>query len=351
MSFTLLLILTVLAACAGAACINRNASRLRLIEVPNHRSSHIYPKSSGGGIAIALAGSIAAGWLAIGKGFEPFTILILALLLAGVGLWDDIQSLPVKLRFGIQILVGGALLWVYGVPPILVIDLFQSSMGSLVLQDELLLVLIMLTGLWWINLFNFMDGIDGIAGAQAVFMLASAAGLGVLLFPETVSSMTWHWMLIIMSATFGFLILNWPPARIFMGDAGSTYLGFMIFALAMISVREGWLDYPAWLILGALFISDTTITLLRRMLARERWFEAHRTHAYQRLEQRLNSHLLVTLLAIAINVLWLLPLTWMSLVQPQFAWHYVAIAYTPLLVGVVKLGAQKERSEQHPLQT
>lgn len=343
MSIVLLMMGAGLIALTVTAWVNRNALRLRLIEAPNQRSSHARPTPSGGGLGVALAGSIAGIWVAWNQNVALWLTVGLAILLAGVGLWDDIRQLPAKMRFGVQILVCALLLWALGdlSPQALIL----SSYG-IVVDGWLLFGLLLLTGVWWINLFNFMDGIDGIAGSQAVFMLASAAGLGAWLYPETVNSATWLWMLAIMSATAGFLMLNWPPARIFMGDVGSTYLGFMIFALALLAVREGWLAYSSWLILGALFIADATVTLLRRMLARERWFEAHRSHAYQRLSQRWDSHLAVTLLAITINLLWLLPLTWISLVQPQWAWHCVVLAYAPLLAGVVMLGAGKKSSEQ-----
>jgi Fuc2NAc and GlcNAc transferase len=202
--------------------------------------------------------------------------------------------------------------------------------------------LLLFAGVWWINLFNFMDGIDGIAASQAVFMLVAAAVLGVWFHPGVADVSGWLWMLAVAAATLGFLRFNWPPARIFMGDVGSTYLAFMIFALALLSVREGWLTYPVWLVLGAVFVSDASVTLLRRMLAGERWFEAHRSHAYQRLSRRWGSHRRVTLLSISFNLLLLAPLAWTCLAWPRWAWVCVVLTYTPLAAAMLALGAGKQ---------
>ena len=124
--------------------------------------------------------------------------------------------------------------------------------------------LLLLAGVWWINLFNFMDGIDGIAGARAVFMLLGGAVLSAWVNADVMSSPVWMLMLCVVAATVGFLLLNWPPAKIFMGDVGSTWLAFMIFALALLSVQAGWLSYATWLVLAAVFVTDATVTLPRK---------------------------------------------------------------------------------------
>lgn len=108
-------------------------------------------------------------------------------------------------------------------------------------------------------------------------MLLAGAVMAVWANAKVVSSPAWMWMLCIAAATMGFLLLNWPPAKIFMGDVGSTWLAFMVFALALLSVQSGWLRYAAWLVLGAVFVTDATVTLLTRMLRGERWYEAHRS--------------------------------------------------------------------------
>jgi Fuc2NAc and GlcNAc transferase len=173
-------------------------------------------------------------------------------------------------------------------------------------------------------------------------MLVAGAVLGAWFQPGVVEVAGWLWMLAIAAATLGFLWFNWPPARIFMGDMGSTYLAFMIFALALLSVRDDWLSYPVWLVLGAVFVADASLTLLRRMLAGERWFEAHRSHTYQRLSQRWGSHRRVTLRAITFNLLWLAPLAWACLAWPRWAWFCVALAYGPLVAAILVVGTGKQ---------
>jgi Fuc2NAc and GlcNAc transferase len=326
----------------GSIAALHYALQLGLVQSPNHRSSHVQPTPHSGGLGILLGGSIAGFWVAWGQSEQWWVILGLAFVLGMVGLLDDIRHLPALVRFGVQLTVCVLLLWsVAGAASQSPIPLpFTGGWGNPLVW--LLSVILVFAGVWWINLFNFMDGIDGIAGSQAVFMLVAGAVLGAWFQPLGISSAVWVWMLAIAAATVGFLILNWPPARIFMGDVGSTYLAFMILALALLSVRDGWLTFPVWLVLGAIFFSDATVALLRRMLAGERWFEAHRSHAYQRLSRRWGAHRPVTLLTITVNVLWLAPLAWACLAWPKWAWACVVLAYGPLVVAMVMLGAGKK---------
>lgn len=340
---SMLVLLTGLSAAASwgvAAWVLRRAGRLRLVQMPNHRSSHVRPTPNGGGLGVVLAGTMAGGWLIFslaptalpeGEGRLLAAAIGLALPLALVGLLDDIRHLPARVRFGVQFLACAGLLFA----------LCGSTGGG---SGWILSGLLLLAGVWWINLFNFMDGIDGIAGVQALFMLLATAVLAAWGRPDAMISPVWMWMLCVAAATVGFLLLNWPPARIFMGDVGSTWLAFVIFALGLISVRAGWLSYTAWLVLAAVFIVDATITLLNRMVRGERWYEAHRSHAYQRLSRRWHrdrkvGHRSVTLLVAAINLFWLAPLAWACLQWPQWALAWVALAYAPLAAGALALGA------------
>lgn len=324
----LLLLASGLLAWVGTRLVLLQAGRLRLVQAPNRRSSHVKPTPHGGGLGIVLGGGAAGIWLAWVQGGVFWPISGLAFLLAALGLWDDVRHLPARTRFAVQVLLCALLL--------------QALGGSTPLA---LTGLLLFAGVWWVNLFNFMDGIDAMAASQAVFMLVAGALLGVWFHPGAADAAGWLWMLAVAAATLGFLLFNWPPARIFMGDVGSTYLAFMIFALALLSVREGWLTYPVWLVLGTVFVADASVTLLRRMLAGERWFEAHRSHAYQRLSRRWGSHRRVTLLAIAVNLLWLAPLAWACLAWPGWAWICVVLAYGPLVTAMLALGAGKKDIE------
>jgi len=244
------------------------------------------------------------------------------------------------------------LLWLMGPLPEIVFN-FPQMGGVVLIGGWLLTGLLFWTGLWWLNLFNFMDGIDGIAAMQALSMLSAAAVLSFIAQPDVIHSAVWWYMLYVASATLGFLLLNWPPAKVFMGDVGSLWLGFSIFALALLSIQENWLNYGVWMILAALFVSDATVTLLTRMMCGERWYEAHRSHAYQRLSRRFSpqrmdtrqsrfwGHRRVTLGALLINLFWLSPLALAAVLWPQWIWALVLIAYLPLIAVALLAGSGK----------
>lgn len=315
-----------------AAGLIRTSNALGLLDRPGHRSSHVVVTPTGGGIGIVVAGTLAGvAAIATGDAQRAWTVLGLALLVAAFGLWDDLRPVPAAVRLAIQIVAVGGLLMAWsaasGVPLPLARELGDAASFALVL----------LAGVWWINLFNFMDGIDGLAGSQALFMLAAgallASGGGIPADPAAI------WMLCLASAAVGFLLHNWSPARIFMGDVGSTYLAYMIFALALWTVVDGRLTVAAWAVLGASFVSDATATLVVRLARGERPHEAHRSHAYQRLARRWGAHRGVVMLAMGVNVLWLAPLALACVAWPERAWAIALLAYAPVVAGVLWLGA------------
>jgi Fuc2NAc and GlcNAc transferase len=308
-----------------AETVRRHAGKMGLLHAPNHRSSHTRPTPHGGGLGIALGGTLAGLGLAVAypetaAGIVP--IAWFSILISAVGFWDDIRPLPAGWRFVVQLAVClGILIALPGAHP---------DWGG----APALLVLL-LGGVWWVNLFNFMDGIDGLAGVQAVFMFVAGAVLAVMFAPESAGHALWFWMWLLAAAVLAFLRVNWPPAKIFMGDVGSIYLGFLLFCYCLMTVRAGWLTYPAWLILSALFVTDATLTLLRRIMRGERWFEAHRNHLYQRLALRWKAHRPVTLLALALNLALLAPLAWVALRWPEWAWWIVCLVYLILLAAML----------------
>lgn len=329
-----------------AAWVCHRAEMLRLVQMPNHRSSHMQPTPNGGGLGIVVSGSLTGIALVLLSGWMVgWWVLWLAAVLAGVGLRDDVAHLPARVRFSVQVVVCAGVLIALGDLPGLALS---GGLGFQV-TSWFLFGLLLLAGVWWINLFNFMDGIDGIAGMQAVFMLLAGAAMSVWAVPEAVHSPVWMWMLYVAAATVGFLLLNWPPAKIFMGDVGSTWLAFMVFALALLCVQAGWLSYAAWLVLAAVFVTDATVTLLTRMLRGERWYEAHRSHAYQRLSRRWQGgrkagHRAVTLLVVAVNGLWLAPWAWACVQWPAGSVAFVVAAYLPLVLAVLWLGGGRPDS-------
>lgn len=195
---------------------------------------------------------------------------------------------------------------------------------------------------WFLNLFNFMDGIDGIAASEAVFISGSA----VLIISSTDGwGATTSMLLLFLAACCGFLIWNWPPAKIFMGDVGSGFLGFIIGLFVIMTIKSGELSLCAWLILSGVFFIDATITLLSRIMKGQCWYTAHRSHAYQILSRELMSHKKVTVIVLFINVFWLLPLAYLSNYYFKHSLMIMAIALLPLVCGVCLIGAGKKCAE------
>ncbi len=319
-----LILMSGVVAWAGAWAVWRMAPRLGLVAVPNARSSHQRPTPHGGGLGLVLAGTLAGGWLAWQSGMTLLgEVLVLAAVLALVGLRDDLHPMPARVRFAVQAAVCTGLLGLLGLA------------GA----PLFLLLTALLAGLWWVNLFNFMDGIDGLAAAQALFMLAAAALLSAWGHPERLPQPLWVMMPCLAAAAAGFLLINWPPAKIFMGDVGSTWIAFMIFALALLSILAGWLHAFTWLILGCGFIVDASVTLGVRILTGQRWTEAHRSHAYQRLARRWQSHGRVTLGMAAFNLLWLMPLAAIVQRAPQWGLALLTLAFAPALLAALHWGA------------
>lgn len=314
-----------------AGGIRKNADRLNLVQAPNERSSHVKPTPSGGGVGIAVSGSIGAIVMALQIGAFGWIVLAATSCIALLGLLDDIYDLSSRLRFAMQIVLVAGLLVAAGEMPSL--QLFQFMLPA-----PLLFACLLFAGVWWVNLFNFMDGVDGIAASESIFILAGAAFLA-LTHPDSTENAVWWWGVVVAAASGGFLTQNWPPAKIFMGDAGSNYLALAMFGQALFTIAAGWLSYAAWIILAALFVTDATVTLIRRILAGERWFSAHRQHGYQFLSRRWQSHRRVTVLCIGVNILWLLPLAYWAQTAPAISGWLVLVAYIPLVIAVIAAGA------------
>ena len=323
------------------ALIIRLAHKWDLLDNPNHRSSHTAPTPSGGGIGLVLSGSFAGLYLLLAHhlSFQSGIVLGISFILAAVGLRDDLKPMSASWRLGIQTLMAACLLLVLGGLPEM--QRFADAWFSRILIYAFLLLVI----IWWINLFNFMDGIDGLAAAQTLFMLLAASILLVWSRSALLADPILTWMVCIAGATGGFLLLNWAPAKIFMGDVGSIYLSFMVLSFGLLSIRNELMPVSTglavWAILGATFATDATITLITRILTTKRWYEAHRNHLYQRLARQIGHHRSVTLLYSAVNILWLFPIAILCLHKPQFALAWAVLAYLPLIVLAVSLGAGK----------
>lgn len=242
---------------AAIAILLKSGLAYRVIDVPNDRSLHERPTPRIGGVGILL-GLMCA--LPFSASAATLTLTLIALVLAAVSFRDDQVSLSAGLRFGVHFLCG-----------LVLVALFPSNL--------LIMVFVVFATMWLINLYNFMDGMDAFAGGMAVFgfvAYAIAAADGGMLDLASLSSA-------LAAGSVGFLLFNWHPAKIFMGDTGATALGFLAAGIGYVGFVRGL--WPFWFppLVFSPFIADSTITLLRRMATEKRFWEAHRSHYYQRM--------------------------------------------------------------------
>jgi Fuc2NAc and GlcNAc transferase len=306
--------------------VRRLALSRGLLDVPNARSSHAAPTPRGGGLGIVL--SSLAAWIALVLTGRMYSDVFIALsgggiAIAAVGLLDDRSRLSARFRLSVHFAAAlWALVWLKGLPPMQLGEhMIVFGWGGYVLGA--------LGIVWSLNLFNFMDGIDGIAASEAIFVVCSGVLLGQVGDGHHTQPAAG---LAFVCACCGFLLWNWPPAKIFMGDVGSGFLGYVIAVFAVVEAHGSARSLLVWLILGGVFFVDATVTLVRRLLRRERLHEAHRTHAYQWLVRRWGSHRRVTLAVVAVNVFWLLPMATFAAKSPAHAPFFVAAALAPLVV-------------------
>jgi Fuc2NAc and GlcNAc transferase len=316
--------LVFIVATAGTVVLRRYGEQ-RLLDVPNDRSSHARPVPRGGGVAIVLA--FLAGVVTLRAAGGLPTALLVALLVGGgliaaVGFWDDHVSLSARLRFSLHVAAAVLATWLIG--PIEQLPLLDSTWH---LPEWLAWPVSVLAIVWLLNLYNFMDGIDGIAAGEAVTVALGAALIAFSIGAHVPG------LYLLAAAAAGFLVFNWPPARIFMGDAGSGFLGYVFGVFLLYSTREDPQFLWVWLILLAVFWIDATLTLSRRFLAGERWHAPHRSHAYQHAAVLLRSHLPVTLSVIGINVLVLVPLATLAALLPRHA-YAIALGSLALMAAI-----------------
>jgi Fuc2NAc and GlcNAc transferase len=319
----------VLAAVLTGA-IRRYAIARNLLDHPNQRSSHTIATPRGGGVAIVVAATLAVVGLGVAGHVawrDALVVLGAGALLAVVGFVDDRGHVAARWRFLTHVAAAAMVVLAVGPPPGLTAIAPWFGVGWLVVMALYLV--------WLINLTNFMDGIDGIASSEVITtclgaaLLARATGLGgaAQLLPVALAG-----------ATAGFLIWNWPPARIFMGDAGSGFLGITIGTLSLMAARASRPLFVAWLILFGVFLVDSTVTLITRVIRGKRIYEAHREHAYQRVS-RARGHRFVTLCVVAINVVWLAPIAALVATQRLHEILGLAVALTPLVALAFRLGS------------
>ena len=308
------------------------ALKKNIIDNPNERSSHSVPTPRGGGVAVvcsyllALAVLIYSQQLTVHIGL---TLMVAGFVIALLGFLDDHGHINSMLRLAIHFLVAiGAVISLGGFAEVTIFNGLQLGFVA-----NIIAVLFLV---WLLNLYNFMDGINGIASVEAITTTASMAILYYLLNTSLNSDLLW----LLAACVFGFLLWNFPKAKIFMGDACSGFLGLTLGILALIALKENLALFCAWIICLGVFVVDATYTLIKRVFSGYKMYDAHRSHSYQILSRKWGSHTPVTLAVAAINLLWLFPIAYITTTQqwayPEFA---ILIAYLPLVFLAIKLKA------------
>lgn len=305
--------------------VRRNAANWSVLDRPTGRGVHDATTPRGGGLAVAIAvlGSVGVGWAAgLIDAMLASALLGGGFVIALVGWLDDRYDLTPVTRLVVHFAAGiFAVVLLGGLPEI---RLGAAAVPLGWLGDAVAVVGVV----WAINLYNFMDGIDGLAAGEAVQVGAGAALLSLWLGDVGTALAC----ALVAGSALGFLRWNWAPARIFLGDTGSGLFGFMFATIALFAERGEGLAAWAWLLLLGVFGFDATVTLIRRVVRGDRWYRPHRLHAYQRLAGSGWSHARVVLGVAALNG-WLLALAAVGTLRPGLFGPVVATALASLLAA------------------
>ncbi len=304
---------------------------MELTDIPNERSSHQLPTPRGGGLAISTAFTLTSTLLLIldNQLALPASLILLVTFMAVLGALDDFKNLSVRSRLFVQALL--AIIGTY----ICLVKINEPTLHLIIAG-----CLVAFALMWITNLYNFMDGINGIAAIQAITTCFSMSF--ILITSNSDVRIIAHLMILGFSC-LGFLYWNFPKAKIFMGDSGSLFLGFTL-GLIAIETTNTLETGVSWLILLAVFISDASYTLCTRLFSGQKYYLPHRSHTYQKIAQKLGSHTQTTLLVFAVNLFWLLPLALAAnskLLDPMWA---LVIAYCPLIFCSIWIKAGKQIS-------
>ena len=325
-----------LASWAGTGIVLRLLLHWHVFDEPNHRSSHDQPKPRGGGlavVAVVLAAWIIAAVTGGQAGAEFWLVLAGVGLLAAISWADDVKSQPASLRFGVQVAAVVLGLWALDSGPV-----FQG-----LLPLPLDRVVTALLWLWFINLFNFMDGIDGITAVETITISAGLALISCFFLHFPLDSFA---AAVPAAAALGFLFWNWAPSRIFLGDVGSVPLGYLLGWLLIVTAAGGF--WEAAVILPLYYLADATWTLSKRALRREKVWRAHREHFYQRAVQQGLGHGAVAGRIAACNALLVVLAGAAPAAPPGQAWIPLGLALLAVIVLLFILARQRPRAASAP---
>ncbi len=300
-------------ACVKALAMARKSG---MIAFPGERQSHQRATPTGGGLGLIFSIVITTACLELMislPGFWWQNVLPGVVLLTIVGWRDDRTPVSQLLRLLVQLAVS---IWLLG-----------FGWWELSLKDMAFLAVVIVAMVWLMNVYNFMDGSNGMAGFQGVFAGMTMAVLFQLGGEYTMALVA----VVVAAACAGFLPLNFPHAKVFMGDVSSVPLGFLFASLAVYGVQTGSMSLPLSILIMSVFLVDATLTLLSRAFRGERWYTAHAQHVYQRLIAKGWSHSRVLVAYQVINVIWVLPAIVLAKIYPQYA--IVTVGLVLLLLG------------------
>lgn len=286
------------------------ALKKEILDHPNQRSSHSLPIPRGGGVVFPvlwLLSLLVLYFVGFIESSYLFVFIPSVCLIGVVSFLDDRYNLPAHYRFLAQLVAVVYSLFVVG-------GLFDISLGFTTIHWGWFgYIVLALALVWSINLYNFMDGIDGIAVIEALFVFGFGGYFIWCSGGNELAIIIWS----LASIVFGFLLWNKPPAKIFMGDVGSTLLGFLVMLFAVLGEKKYNVPVLLWVILYGVFWFDATITLIRRLMHGDKWYEAHRLHAYQRLQQQGWSHGKILLGVMVVNII-LTSFAFLAFYFPQY---------------------------------
>ena len=305
--------------------IRKFSIKNNLLDIPNNRSSHYVPKPKGGGIAIIIPLIVTILVLFSNNmiSIEITKSLIIGLILVAIiGLIDDYKSLPSSIRIIVYLISAGLSLYLIGGVKSISINEHSYYLGNIGYYLGILFLV------WLTNLYNFMDGTDGFAAVQTLCVSVFCFFLFYLSNNDSFSII----MLCIASTTIGFLYWNWEPSKIFMGDVGSCTLGFFFGLFSIYSGNEGIISITVWIILLAPFIGDATFTLIKRIINNEKWYEAHNSHAYQKIHQFGFSHNRLASGLFIFNTCLIFPLAYFAHTKQKYELFVLVLSY--ILVAI-----------------
>ena len=332
---SMIFVFTFVASVIGLNLYIKVALRNKIISSPNFRTLHASDAITGGGAIFSLVFFFAIFYFWI-TGFlieKIFFVLGIGGFFATLlGFLDDLFDISaIKKLFFHTILSAWSIYW-------LELGIFSNTDW---IPHSVSIGLSLLFLVWVINAYNFIDGIDGLAISAATFI---SGGLILIMIITNNSSELTIIYFSLLGCALAFTIFNWPPARIFMGDSGSIFLGYIIGTLFLLTIERGDVTIWTWLVLFGYFFADTTITQLMRLLLVKKWYKAHRSHAYQNLARITGSHFKVTSVIIIYHFVWLLPLMIFSIKLPEFSILAAALAVFPAMLFSIKYGPLKSTS-------